>query len=310
MGRRRAHLRQRRVRDLHSVLGEAGSGSGEGAASPAWWSRPPALRTSRKRRRSRGHDGLRVAEYPGAVGVHPEALVEKNVENVLFERIVARAHASRGRGCKASNARRQRQARERDRLRRHVRGDRRLLQAPALVRRAADRSADARARRSVPRAYQARARRADRSPAAGQSCGGAVEHRRQCGDGGMPPGAHAAADRRGGSDCGQQLQPEQHRQHVGRAAVPARQRAGAREAGDRERRAARQQGSESRDRPRARAHHQEYRGLQARPQLHGHVRLPDELRGRGKRGGDARGSRTTSSTDSTRRTAPSRRAAP
>jgi hypothetical protein len=35
-----------------------------------------------------GVAGLRVAEYPGAVGVHPDALVEKNVENVLFERIV------------------------------------------------------------------------------------------------------------------------------------------------------------------------------------------------------------------------------
>jgi hypothetical protein len=38
--------------------------------------------------RAEGITGLRVAEYPGAVGVHPEALVEKNVETVLFERIV------------------------------------------------------------------------------------------------------------------------------------------------------------------------------------------------------------------------------
>ena len=38
--------------------------------------------------RAEGIMGLRVAEYPGAVGVHPEALVEKNVESVLFERIV------------------------------------------------------------------------------------------------------------------------------------------------------------------------------------------------------------------------------
>src|SRR5258706_6676747 len=33
--------------------------------------------------------GLRVAEYPGAVGVHPEALAEKNVERVLFDQIVS-----------------------------------------------------------------------------------------------------------------------------------------------------------------------------------------------------------------------------
>ena len=32
--------------------------------------------------------GLRIAEYPGAVGVHPDDLVVKNVENVLFDRIV------------------------------------------------------------------------------------------------------------------------------------------------------------------------------------------------------------------------------
>src|SRR5215510_7671732 len=38
--------------------------------------------------KAEGVSGLRVAEYPGAVGVHPEALVEKNVENVLFDRIV------------------------------------------------------------------------------------------------------------------------------------------------------------------------------------------------------------------------------
>ena len=39
--------------------------------------------------RAEGLTGLRVAEYPGAVGVHPEALVEKNVENVLFGQIVS-----------------------------------------------------------------------------------------------------------------------------------------------------------------------------------------------------------------------------
>jgi hypothetical protein len=38
--------------------------------------------------KAEGVAGLRVAEYPGAVGVHPEALVEKNVEEVLFGRIV------------------------------------------------------------------------------------------------------------------------------------------------------------------------------------------------------------------------------
>src|SRR5688572_24570330 len=31
---------------------------------------------------------LRIAEYPGAVGVHPEDLVVNNVTNVLFDRIV------------------------------------------------------------------------------------------------------------------------------------------------------------------------------------------------------------------------------
>ncbi len=38
--------------------------------------------------KAQGVTGLRVAEYPGAVGVHPEALVEENVEKVLFARIV------------------------------------------------------------------------------------------------------------------------------------------------------------------------------------------------------------------------------
>jgi hypothetical protein len=38
--------------------------------------------------KAEGIRGLRVAEYPGAVGVHHEALVEQNVENVLFQRIV------------------------------------------------------------------------------------------------------------------------------------------------------------------------------------------------------------------------------
>jgi hypothetical protein len=39
--------------------------------------------------KAQGVTGLRVAEYPGAVGVHPEALVEKNVENVLFDQIIS-----------------------------------------------------------------------------------------------------------------------------------------------------------------------------------------------------------------------------
>ncbi len=38
--------------------------------------------------RAEGVTGLRVAEYPGAVGVHADALVEKNVEEVLFGRSV------------------------------------------------------------------------------------------------------------------------------------------------------------------------------------------------------------------------------
>ena len=39
--------------------------------------------------KAQGVTGLRVAEYPGAVGVHNEALVEKNVEMVLIDRIVS-----------------------------------------------------------------------------------------------------------------------------------------------------------------------------------------------------------------------------
>ncbi|HEX6004745.1 MAG TPA: hypothetical protein VFZ14_12185 [Burkholderiales bacterium] len=38
--------------------------------------------------RAEGMTDLRIAEYPGAVGVHPEALVVKNVTEVLFDRIV------------------------------------------------------------------------------------------------------------------------------------------------------------------------------------------------------------------------------
>lgn len=38
--------------------------------------------------RAEGMTDLRIAEYPGAVGVHPEELVIKNVTTVLFDRIV------------------------------------------------------------------------------------------------------------------------------------------------------------------------------------------------------------------------------
>ena len=38
--------------------------------------------------KAEGMGELRVAEYPGAVGVHPEELVVRNVENVLFQRLV------------------------------------------------------------------------------------------------------------------------------------------------------------------------------------------------------------------------------
>src|SRR5215510_4998297 len=55
--------------------------------------------------RAEGIAGLRVAEYPGAVGVHPEALVEKNVESVLFDRIVNELTQARaGDGERAARA--------------------------------------------------------------------------------------------------------------------------------------------------------------------------------------------------------------
>jgi hypothetical protein len=38
--------------------------------------------------KAEGMTEIRIAEYPGAVGVHAEELVVKNVENVLFDRIV------------------------------------------------------------------------------------------------------------------------------------------------------------------------------------------------------------------------------
>ena len=38
--------------------------------------------------KAEGMAGARIGEYPGAVGVHPAELVDKNVEDVLFGRIV------------------------------------------------------------------------------------------------------------------------------------------------------------------------------------------------------------------------------
>ena len=38
--------------------------------------------------KAEGMADVRIAEYPGAVGVHAEDLVRKNVEDVLFGRIV------------------------------------------------------------------------------------------------------------------------------------------------------------------------------------------------------------------------------
>lgn len=45
-------------------------------------------RIARAVAKAEGMADVRIAEYPGAVGVHAEALVEKNVEDVLFGRIV------------------------------------------------------------------------------------------------------------------------------------------------------------------------------------------------------------------------------
>ena len=38
--------------------------------------------------KAEGMADVRIGEYPGTVGVHPEELVIKNVEDVLFGRIV------------------------------------------------------------------------------------------------------------------------------------------------------------------------------------------------------------------------------
>jgi hypothetical protein len=45
-------------------------------------------RVAHKAAKAMGIPDLRIAEYPGAVGVHDQDLVRKNVEGVLFERII------------------------------------------------------------------------------------------------------------------------------------------------------------------------------------------------------------------------------
>jgi hypothetical protein len=45
-------------------------------------------RVAHQAAKAMGLPDLRIAEYPGAVGVHPENLVRKNVEEVLFDRII------------------------------------------------------------------------------------------------------------------------------------------------------------------------------------------------------------------------------
>jgi len=39
--------------------------------------------------RAAGVDGIRTAEYPGPLGIHPSAVIQENVESVLVDRIVA-----------------------------------------------------------------------------------------------------------------------------------------------------------------------------------------------------------------------------
>lgn len=59
--------------------------------------------------KAEGLSDVRIAEYPGAVGVHPEELVVENVENVLFGRIVENLTRPRAAGASAepaANARR------------------------------------------------------------------------------------------------------------------------------------------------------------------------------------------------------------
>ncbi|HEX5370122.1 MAG TPA: hypothetical protein VFY10_11960, partial [Dehalococcoidia bacterium] len=45
-------------------------------------------RVAHQAAKAMGVPELRIAEYPGAVGVHDQDLVRRNVENVLFDRIV------------------------------------------------------------------------------------------------------------------------------------------------------------------------------------------------------------------------------
>lgn len=54
--------------------------------------------------KSEGITNLRVAEYPGAVGVHPPELVDANVENVLFDRIVSELTQARPESREAAAA--------------------------------------------------------------------------------------------------------------------------------------------------------------------------------------------------------------
>ena len=76
------------MRDLHSVLGEAGGRSGK-SGDPERGDHHDRIYDDRQGGgQGRRHGGFRIGEYPGAVGVHAEELVVKNVENVLFERIV------------------------------------------------------------------------------------------------------------------------------------------------------------------------------------------------------------------------------
>jgi hypothetical protein len=76
------------MRHLHSGLGEAGSRSGEARHSGRGRHHNRFHHDCEGRRESRRHGERPHREYPGAVGVHAEDLVVKNVEDVLFDRIV------------------------------------------------------------------------------------------------------------------------------------------------------------------------------------------------------------------------------
>ncbi len=58
--------------------------------------------------KAEGMTDLRIAEYPGAVGVHAEELVVKNVEDVLFGRIVDNLTRAPGAASSESSATAQR----------------------------------------------------------------------------------------------------------------------------------------------------------------------------------------------------------